>query len=769
MFLKSFFRNFKANLVSNVVSLVGLSIGMMVTVFSVTYIVFESSYDKFHEGSDRIYQVSTKMEINQGNEVVMSNTHQQLKEYIDNHIPGIEATCRTRGSTDPVYVDDQKFKNHKGLYIDKEFFSVFDFEMLVGDGSDIENPNTIILTKDLVKKLFGEKEYLGKTITIKDEVYSIKGIVDNPPGNSTIQFDYLLPLANFFRTLPPTFNYVSVQTYIKAIRPYDDYNNITGLLNGFYSDYNIKNQEMFSVEIGKLTDVHQYYNKTSKNYLLFITISILVLLVSIVNYINTFAAENELKIRETGIRKVVGASRAGLIRSMILKSVIMTLMAAMIGLILSKIFIDTFRELSGINVELYGPGLWWIQLLVFIIALLTGIAAGIFPAFRYSSMGIISMIRGDGRGMGGALNLRKALVIFQYTISAGLLISVFIFFFQLRYLSVKDPGYKCENRMLIEVSPALEFKYNTYIEDLKKIPGIISISGNGSTFGQTVGMSMMDDNTGEGMPVMGYFVEDDFFEAYGIDVLQGRTFSKTSGIDTANIIIDQSSVDILGLDNPVGKKILTSSLKEVEIIGVVENADLIARKGERMPFLYTQFYNICAELIIHYNGDPALIAGEVADRMTRFDPEFEFNYRHLEEARTTLYRQETNQAKIVLIIGIMAVVLSLIGAYSMVSYLAERRARQTSIRKVMGATVAEVLQLSVKEIFLMIVIAFVIASPAAYFVGSKWLQNFAQKISINPLPFILSVLILSALVLGTVFFRERQAAMVNPIDNLRQE
>lgn len=769
MLLKSFIRNFRANVTSNLFSLAGLSIGMMVTVYSVTYIIFESSYDRFHEGSDRIYQISTRMEINRGNEVVMSNTHQQLKEYIDNHIPGIKATCRTRKSRDPLYIDNHRFKDHTGLFIDKEFFSIFDFEMLVGDGSDIENPNTIILTKTLVKKIFGKNEYLGETITIKDEVYSIIGVVDNPPGNSSIQFDYLLPLSNFFITLPPTYNYVSVETYIKAIRSYDNYNIITGLLNGFYSDYDIKDREMFSVEIGKLKDIHQYYSKTSKNYILFITISLIVLLVSIVNYINTFASDNELKIRETGIRKVVGASRASLIRSMMFRSIIMTMLAAIAGLVLSEIFIDTFRDLSGINVEQYGPGLGWIQVLVFLIALVTGVIAGIFPALRYSSLGIISMIKGDGSSIGGSLHLRKALVVFQYTISAGLLISIFIFFFQLRYLTVKDPGYSTENRMLIRVSPALEFKYNTYIEELKKIPGIISISGNGSAFGQTVGMSMVDENTGEGVPVMGYFVEDDFFKAYGINLLQGQTFSQTFGVDTAKVVIDESTVDILGLDNPVGKKIRTASLKEVEIIGVVEDADLIARKGERKPFLYTQFYNICTELIIYYNGDPSILAGEVADRMIRFDPEFEYNFRYLEEARITLYRAEAKQATIVLIIGIMAVIISLIGAYSMGSYLAERRAKQICIRKVMGATVAEVLQLSVKENILMIVFAFVIASPVAYLIGSKWLQNFTQKISINLLPFMLAMIILTALVLITIFFKERQAAMANPVQNLRQE
>jgi len=769
MKLKQYFRDFRTNHVSNLVSLAGLSIGMMVTIYSVTYIIYESSYDRFHKDSDRIYQISTRMELQPDNEVVMSLTHQQLKEYIDNHIPGIEATCRIRKSSEPIYTGEQKFKNNTGLFIDEEFFSVFDFKMLVGDDSHISDPNTIILCKQLAEKLFGNTDCLGKILTIKGEVYSVIGITDNPPGNSSMQFDYLIPLTNFFRTLPDTYNFLSVETYIKAIHTYESFDDIRSLIGDFYYDYDIKSKEMYSVELMKFTEIHQYYNKTSNNFILFITISVLVLIVSIVNYVNTFAANNELRIRETGIRKVFGASRPVLIRSMLLKSVLMTFLAAILGLILSEIFIDAFRELSGINVSQYGPGLWWIQVLIFIIALLTGILAGIFPALRYSSPDIIGMIRGSSQSMGGSITLRKILVVFQYIISAGLLISIFIFFFQLRYLDEKDPGYEPENRILIGVSPALEFKYNAYIEELRKIPGIISISGNGSGFGETVGMSIRDRDTGEGIPVMGYFVEDDFFKAYGIDLLQGRSFSQTTGIDTESVIIDVATVDILGLDDPIGKSIYTGSLQEVEIIGVVENADLIARKGERKPFLYTQFYNICAELIIHYNGDPSFIAKEVADRMIEFDPEFEYNYRHLAEARNTLYRKEANQAKIVLIAGIVAVILSLIGAYSMVSYLTERRAKQISIRKVMGATVNEVIQLSAKEMLLMIMFAFIVASPVAYLIGYKWLQNFSQKISISPLPFILAMVILTALVFITIFFKERQSAMVNPIDNLRQE
>ena len=275
--------------------------------------------------------------------------------------------------------------------------------------------------------------------------------------------------------------------------------------------------------------------------------------------------------------------------------------------------------------------------------------------------------------------------------------------------------------------------------------------------------------TGEGLSSLGYFVEDDFFRTYGIEVLAGKTFSQTSEVDTGKVIIDKATADIFGFDNPVGKKIYTSSLKELEILGVVENSDLIARKGERDPFLYTQFYNICAELIIHYQGDAETIAREVADRMLEFDPEFEYNYRTVDEARKTLYESETNQVKIVLFVGIVAILLTLVGAYSMASYMAERRAKQVSIRKVMGATVTEVLKLSAMEMIVMILVAFVIASPIAYYVSNKWLQNFTDRISVGILPFLMAFLILFVLIFLTVYFKERRAAMANPVDNLRQE
>lgn len=769
MSLSTFFRSLLQFLKANLVSLAGLSVGMIVTVFSVTYIVFELSYDRFHTDYKKIYQVSTILELQPGNEVTMSSTHQQLKEYIDLNIPQVESCCRLKQVNESIIIDQDKYKNHKGLYIDKEFFSVFSFKMLVGDGSVIDDPNTIILSSDLADKFFGGKNCIGSTLQIKDDIYTVRGIIENPPGNSSIEFEYLIPLSHFFMGLPPTYNFLSVETFFRAVSEIDDYPFMEGLLDNFYKVRDIKNNEMFSIKLSRLADLNQYFHNTSKNFILFIIVSILVLLVSIVNFVNTVAAGSETRIHETGIRKVVGASRACLVRNMLARTIILTLMAAIIGLILSEIFLDYFRELSGIEVEQYGPGLWWIQVTILFIALIAGVAAGVFPAIRYSSPDVISMIRGGGDMKGGYVPLRKILVLFQYTISAGLLITIFIFLSQLRYLSNKDHGYSAESRMLVEVSRALEFKYESYIFELKKIPGIVSITGNGSSFGSTVGMSVRMEKNSEAINALCYFVEDDFFETYGIRVLEGKTFSQTSGIDTGKVIIDAATVDILGLTDPVGQKIYSASLKEVEILGVVDNTDLIARKGKRSPFLYTQFYNLCSELIIHYQGDPAVIARKIAERMTEYDPEFEFNFRTVEEARRSLYKKEVNELKIVLFVGIIALILTLIGAYSMAAYMAERRSKEISIRKVMGATVSEVLQLSFREMAWMILLAFIIASPVAYYMSNRWLENFTEKISIGPVPFILSAVILTIMIFAAVYYRERKAAMANPVDNLRQQ
>ena len=750
------------------VSIAGLAVAMMVAAFSTGYIVFESSFDQFHKKADRIYEVFTELEIRPDDVVEMSKCHHQLKEYLDERIPRAEIVCRIRKAPSELVVRQAKFKEINGLYIDSDFFSMFDFKLLSGNAAVLVEPNNIILGNTLACKLFGDNDCLGEIIELEDDIYTVGGIAKDPPQNTRFKFEYLVPMVNFVKTLEPDYSFVSVETFLVANEKGSKTEDISELADGFFEAYGIKEKDKYSLKFRPLSGIHQYLSNSSEKFILFIIISLLVLFVSIVNFINSLAARSENRIKITLIRKVMGASRSRLIRSMLLDSVMASLAAAIAGLVLAELFMGAFRKLSGVNLDLYGPGLWWIPMLTVATGLLTGLAAGIVPAMRNAAVKAGTLVSGGRQLSRGSFAIRRALVGFQYIISTGLLISLIVFYLQLRFLSKRDPGYSSEHRMLVEVSDDLEFSYKTYADEIMKIPGVRSLSGSGSSFGETNVFGIRVDQDKDPIPALGYFVQDGFFETYGINIIEGRTFEQTSGSDEDKIIIDRETAKILDLEDPVGKKIYTST-REFEIIGLTETADMTALTGERKPVVYTQLFDICSELIIHYTGDSTVIAGKITNTLKEFDDDFEHNYRTVEEAKSTLYANDINQAKIILFVGIVALIITIVGAFTMAKYTAERRSKEISIRKVLGATVREIMQHSFRKVAGLIVLAVLLASPVAYYIDTKWLENYSERINIGALPFILSFTALSVLVFATIFFIERKAALTDPVNNLRQE
>jgi ABC-type antimicrobial peptide transport system permease subunit len=750
------------------VSIAGLAVAMMVTTLSTGYIVFESSFDLFHKKADRTYQVFTELEIRPNDVVEMSKCHHQLKDYLDERIPQTEAVCRVRKAPPELVVKNAMFKEINGLYIDSDFFSIFDFELLTGNVSVMAEPNNIILSNKLACKLFGNNDCVGEIIELEDEIYTVGGVAKDPPQNTNLKFEYLVPMVNFVETLDPEYTFVSVEAFLVANEKGSIIEDISQSANGFFEAYGIKDKDKYSLKFRPISEIHQYLSQSSKKFKLFIIISLLVLFVSIVNFINSLAARSENRIKITLIRKVMGATRIRLIRGMLLDSVIASLAATMAGLIFAELFIGTFRKLSGVDLDLYGPGLWWIPVLTLAIGIITGLAAGIIPAVRNSFVNATAMVSGSREFSSGSYAMRKALVGFQYFISAGLLISLIVFFLQLRFLSKRDPGYSSEHRMLVEVSDDLEFNYKTYANEIRQIPGVRSVSGSGSSFGETNVFALRVDQERDPIPALGYLVQDGFFRTYGINIIEGRTFEQTSGTDEDKVIIDRETAKILDLEDPVGKKIFVSN-REVMIIGLAETADMTALTDERSPVVYTQLYDICAELIVHYMGDSSVIAGEISEKLKKFDDNFEHNYRTVEEAKSTLYSNDINQAKIILFVGIVALIVTIVGAFTMAKYTAERRSKEISIRKILGATVREIMQNSFREVAGLILLATFLVSPVAYYLNTQWLENYSERINIGALPFILSFLALSALVFATIFLIERKAALTNPADNLRQE
>jgi len=749
----------------NLVSLAGLSIGMMVAILSVSYIVFESSYDTFHPASNRIFTVYTRYVL-QGSSPVSFAVESGMKSYAVDNVPAVESACIVKKTTTDLTLDNSVFKGIDGYFTEPEFFSLFDFRLLSGDPGLLAEPGTIFLTVRLAEKLFGGIDCSGKVIMIADKPYTVSGIVKDPPVNSNLDFDFLLPELNAVAAAVPQQDAEKVNLYILTKTAKAE---ITDLQNNLDEYFISAGREKERTELIALRDLHQYSSRTEKTFLIFISVSLLVLFTSMVNFLNTHFARIRTRTREIGMRKVNGASGRTIIRMIIAETVVMTLIAAIAGLILSGLSLGYFQKLTSVQVQMYGPGLWKIQTIVFVLTLLLGLIAGFIISVRYSGYNTIDLIRGLFSAEKGYI--RKILIGLQFAISGGLIIVMVILYQQLNFLKRTDMGFDSQNRLLIELSPVHANKYEMIRTELLNLSGIEMVTGRGSAFGNVdMAMSLLK---GENKPenrffTFGYNVEDRFFETYGIKLIEGKTFSDISGRDSSLIIMDRFTAGTLGLEHPVGEKLKGLGMT-LEIIGLVEDADFISLSSKRMPRIYLQASEQCGEVTVKYHGDAKLILAEIGELLTQLDPDYSVEYQRLDDAVMGLYKKEINLFNIITICGIIAIILSLTGAYAMAVYLAGRKLRPNSIRRVFGASEGEITIKSILEIGLPVLLGNLAVWPVAYLVGEKWLSQFSGKITIGVFPFIVSLLLITLLVAGTVYIISRRSVYRNPAEILRQK
>lgn len=764
-----FIRSLKKNWKGNVVSLTGLSIGMMVAILSVSYIIFETSYDTFHSKSERLYTVYTEISVRNNDLAINYATYSGMKDYALKYVPLVESACRLKETniTTTLKCDNTVYKNLTGYYAEPEFFKMFDFKMLLGDPGSLSEPGKIIITASLSKKLFGNSKSIDRIVQINDSYFTVSGIVKDPPLNSNFAFNFLVPYMENSAAGQPFSGDEEVSLYLltTSVQKKND------LLKESLDKYFIASgKEREKSLVIALKDLHQYSQKTQRNFLIFITISLLVLFTSVVNYINIYQAAVEVRVKEIGMRKVFGASRGTIIRMIITESVIITTMASVIGLILSELLLGLFQKLTSVEVQQYGPGLWKIQAAIVTLALLLGIVAGFLTSLKYSDYKPVDLVEGIIR-TGYKNYFRKLFIGLQFVISGGLMVLMVIFSLQLSFLRNADMGFETSNRVLISLSAELKSKYNMIHNEIINIPGVEIVTGRSGIFGNAdIAMVILNEKTVPKSHILtfGFNVEDDFFRTYGIKMIEGNDFSDISGRDPNLAVIDKFSADQLGFEHPVGEKFRAAG-RTLEIIGVVEDADFLALNQQKEPRIYVQFNEDCSEITIRHSGDEKVILEKIVKLLTGIDPNYVVEYRRLDDAVKELYKKENNLLKIISICGLIAIALSLTGAYAMVSYLSERRLRQNSIRRIFGASERNITMQSIFEIGWPVVLGILLSWPGVYIISRNWLTSFAVKISIGPLPFIISLAGISLLVVITVYTISRRSALRNPADLLRQE
>ena len=783
----------------------GLAIGLTSFLFISLYVINERSYDRFHRNYENIYRIKIVGQM-AGSKLDQAVTAAPMAQAMLRDYPEVLKVTRVRQMGDwLIRFGDKKFNEDGVMFADSTFFDVFDFKLIKGDPQTaLVRPRSMILTEEYAKKYFGEQEPLGQRMIVESDtvLYTVTGVLRNVPDNSHIKFDMLASMSTYpglandqFWVSHSFLTYIVVrdgtdrsvlqekfqEMVIKYVGP-----QLKEIIGQTIEDFRKAGND-FSYVLEPLKDIHlkgaTQYNLEPPGSLttvyIFAVIAILILVVAIINYVNLATAKSAARAKEVGIRKVSGGSKSGLIIQFLGESLFIVAVAALLALLLVYILTPSFNQLIGKELSLsliYNiPGILSLIGLVIII----GIASGFYPAFVLASFNPAEVLKGTMSPGSMSKRLRGLLVIFQFTVSIVIIIGSIIVYNQLNLLTKKDVGFNKDNLIIIRRVDAFWQQMESFRTQLLEIPGVekagFSRAVPGTDFNNN---AFFNDNDPEKNTYLinQTAVSFDFPEALGIQLTDGRFFSREYGTDSLAVLINEAAVKSLGLQDPLGKYILQPAgpqqWNRLKIIGIMKDFNIESMHKAITPVCFTvngggggdQFATVRLS-----GRDIQGTISEIEKVWKNFTSDMPFQYDFFSDRWNNLYSSEIKTGRIFLIFSFLAIFIACVGLIGLVTYITNKRTREIGIRKSYGASNQIILALLSKEMFYIIIISSLIAYPLAYFGSKYWLQGFASRISVSPLIYILATLI--TLIIGwlSISAQTMKAANYNPANALRVE
>jgi putative ABC transport system permease protein len=798
-YLKIVLRKMRRQKVYTLINVTGLAIGLAAATLILLWVRDERSYDLSHKNADRIYRVYQVFHYG-NNHLEQAQTPTVLAPSLKDECPDVELVTRVRGYRDEqiVKAENRKF-NERGLGIaDESFFRVFSFPLLAGDPAAVlAKPSTVAISERAAKKYFGSTDVVGRVLTIFDEDYAVTGVFKDMPQQSHFHLDVLCSFASFKQYHEPAWGMNVFKTYV-LLRENGRPDVVEGQLVEIVKDHMFRSTQEYDAVIAKgnytkfplqrLTDIHlgshllwEFETNGNGTYVKFFTlISVFILLIAAINYVNLSTARSAGRAREVGIRKTVGSTRRSLIRQFLLESVLTALLAMILSLVALALLMPAFRSLVGKSwLELPWAG-HLLGLVPWVLAtVLVGIIAGLYPAFFLSSFEPVSVLGGKfSRGLKRS-GLRNGLVVAQFSLSIVLLVATMVVGKQMRFIQTRNLGYDHEQVVVVRTYGELAQKLPVLKDALRRHPSVISVSASSSAPGTgftNIGMGLEgeQENTGTNM----YIVDADFLDVMKMEMAEGRFFDRTIPADGQAVVLNQSLARELGETSLLGKRMrIWSGAKGVAlfpIIGIVKD------------FHYESFHEPIKPLaLVMLNGTvpweeaylsvrvqtaemPKALA-EIRRTWESVMPGTPFNYSFLDSLYEAQYQNETRTSRIFSIFTFLAIFVACIGLLGLASYAVEQRTKEIGIRKVLGASVERLVLLLSSEFARWVVLANVIAGPLAYYLMTRWLRSFAYRTDIGVLPFLYSALIVLGVAALTVGYHAARSAIANPVDSLRYE
>ncbi|MEO5908167.1 MAG: ABC transporter permease [Ginsengibacter sp.] len=812
-YFKVAWRNLMKNKVFSFINIFGLCAGLVCCMLISLYILNETSYDKYQKNADSIYQVGTEF-IGLGNFKKVPNTPAAMGEMMKDAFPEIEQTTRLAllFSEDKTLLQynesngtQKSFYETKGLLADSTFFRMFTYNFIEGNATtSLDNPNTIVLDEEIAKKIFGNTPALNKVIHVSSSTngnhdFLVTGVFKPIDKPSHIDGRFFMSMQGgdmADRIKQQGANLATNNMYYTylQLKPGANVEKLQSKFPSFIEKYAGKdlkafgfNKKQFLIPLTKIHLDEEVKNNVtpsgSKTYLYILaSIALFTLLIACINFMNLATAQSSKRSSEVGIRKVLGAEKKWLITQFLGESVIMSLIAFVLAFILAILLLPLFNTVADKNLSLNFSDHFELIAAFIVLAIITGLIAGSYPAFYLSSFKPVKVLKGKFSNSFSAVALRKGLVIFQFIISVVLIIASVVIAGQMKFLRSADLGFAKDQQVVIPLrSENAKKMYHSFTDELLKQSGVANVGA--SSF--YPGITNFSDNIfykdggsmDQGQDVKMNFIDSRFLQTLEIKSVAGRIFSDDYPEDTSgSIVLNQTAVKILGFPSP-GKALnqnlhntFNGTTYNYKIIGVVKDfhyEDLHLPIGPYGFQLNRSSYNY---MIVHVkSADINSALQSIEDTWHSLNASEPFDYSFLDKDFQKNYSAETRLSAIVSYFTIIAILISCLGLFGLATFSAEQRIKEIGVRKVLGASVTSIVTLLSKDFLKLVVVSVIIASPLAWFVMNKWLQSFAYRINISWIYFAITAMVAMLIALITISFQAIKAAVANPVKSLRSE
>lgn len=773
-------RNFLRQGFFSFLNVTGLAIGLACTFLIYLWVRDEVQKDKFHTDVDRIYHVVTNIYNPEGT-ITWQDTPGPLAEEIRNHIPEAEHVARVANDgLRLIQYNDLNFLP-QGYFTDPSFFQIFSFNVSKGNKENpLTNPGSIVLTESLAQKIFGEEDPIGKVLKVRSENdVTVTAIIEDITSQSSMNFEFIAHFDIHQKYRKPSWGNSDYDTFVKfkedtkSSEAQDNINrHVAKVL-----ELNEEEQKRFKFYLQPFADRYLYSSFENgfpvsgriKYVQIFSVVAIFILLVACINFMNMATARAVVRHKEIGVRKVVGAQRLALIFQFMIESIMISALAMTLALFLVELFLPFFNVLV-VKQLIIRYNQWNYLAPILIITLATGIMAGIYPSLILSRVNPVRVLKGAANTGSQGLTMRQVLVVFQFVISVVLIVSSLVVYKQIDFIQSKNLGYDKENVVII---PARGVRnYELFKEQLSNIAGVSHVSTAGESIIQINNQN--DSFWWEGkeedkqLYVRTISVGYDFVETMKLKIADGRSFSEELN-DTANVIINQKLASLMNVKDPVGLSTEQWGLKG-KIVGIVEDFHSRSLSEDMEPMILLCYPDWTGRFYVRISPEKTkeTLAG-IEGVWKNTSPAFPFEYTFLDSHYERLYKEEQVTGKLGLGFTVMAVIISGLGLLGLAAYSTERRKKEISVRKVLGATVSNLIGLMSKEFLILAVTALCIGCPIAYYFMSSFLEGYAYHTNMGYEIFVITGISLLILTLSIILFQVTRAAIANPTNNLRSE